>query len=815
MRLLVLAACFWAGTVSAQQHMDTTSITADTAALPPANDVVSRVKQAVQGGAARNLQEYREGRIRIRQGELIEQMKRTLEQAKIYLKKSAGNAGLAAEIEETAASLAIVKDGVFTNKGSNQTQRNLTVSAAILAELYQSALHRQQALNRYTSDLIGFKDRIDSLSVDSALYFFPGDSAALVKYVQKLAVVVREVRPIDSSLKLATANAQNLQLRLDPLVFEIRSALEDIEIYRQDLSGKTFRREFSNIWGPVAFSRPLEEIMRFSWAKEALLLRFYVTDNGGRFLVLLLVIVASCIFLRSLKRQLAAGGLLTGDHKEQLVVRYPLLSAALISISIFQFMFQSPPFIINYVLWVVSAVCLAFIFSRFITGFWMSFWIVMITLFVLAGADNFILQASRTERYFMLALQLAGILYTGYILSSKHRHDLREKNILYFIAFVCAMESVALAFNVYGRHNLSKTFMVSGYAGVLIAILFLWTVRLINEGLGLAAMIYKHPDRRLFYLNFSRVGQKVPALFYVLLVVGWFILVGRNFYGFKLLADPLNNFLSDQRTLGHYEFSINTILVFVLILVCAAFLSRLISFFAAEPAGHQEKAGKMGLGNWILLIRIFIFSLGLFLAFAATGIPLDRITIILGALGVGIGLGLQGLVNNLVSGLIIAFEKQVSVGDLIEINGKLATMKSIGFRSSVVTSIDGACIIIPNGQLLQQDLVNWTMGRNVRRVDIIVGVAYGTDLPRVIGLLRPLLEKDERILHFPVPSVLAKSFDDSSVNIELVFWVRHISEWRQVNSEMIQAIHALFKAEGVVIPFPQRDVHIQPPPGKE
>ncbi len=813
----MLAVCCIPGMAMAQQRADSTTLPADTttAPAPPAGDLASRIQQAVKGGAARNLQEFREGRLRMRQDVLIEQMKRTLEQAKIYLKKSADTTQVAADIENTRASLAIVKDGVFTNKGSNQTQRNLAVSAAILSELYTNAIRRQQALNRYTSDLIGFKDRIDSLSIDSALYFFPSDSATLVKYIQKLVVVTREVHPIDSSLKLATAQAQNLQLQLDPLVFEIRSALEDIELYRQDLSGKTFRREFNNLWGPVMFTRPLPEIARFSWAKEALLLRFYVGDNGGRFLLLLALIAASYVFLRSLKRQLAIAGLLTGNHAEQLVVRYPLPSAMLIVISIFQFMFHSPPFIISYVLWIVCAVCLCFIFRGFITRFWMGFWLIMIALFVLAGADNFILQASRAERYAMLCLQLTGAIYTAYVLTSKHRQTLREKNILYFIAFVCAMETIALAFNLYGRYNLSKTFMVSGYAGCIVAIFFLWTARLINEGLGLAATVYKHPERRLFYLNFSRVGQKVPGLFYVLLVIGWFILVGRNFYGFRLLADPLNNFLSDQRTLGHYEFSINSILIFVLILVCATFLSRLISFFATEPAGHTERPGRMGLGNWILLIRIFIFSLGLFLAFAATGIPLDRITIILGALGVGIGLGLQGLVNNLVSGLIIAFEKQVSVGDLIEINGKLATMKSIGFRSSVVTSIDGACIIIPNGALLQQDLVNWTLGRNIRRVDIIVGVAYGTDLSRVISLLRPLVEKDERILQYPAPSVLAKAFDDSSVNIELVYWVRHISEWRQVNSDMIQAIHALFKAEGVVIPFPQRDLYIKESPGKE
>jgi small-conductance mechanosensitive channel len=139
--------------------------------------------------------------------------------------------------------------------------------------------------------------------------------------------------------------------------------------------------------------------------------------------------------------------------------------------------------------------------------------------------------------------------------------------------------------------------------------------------------------------------------------------------------------------------------------------SKIVSFFATDarirPGGDERRAG---LGSWLLLIRITIISLGLFLAVAATGAPLDRITIILGALSVGVGLGLQALVNNLVSGLIIAFEKPVNVGDSVEIGGRSGMIKSIGFRSSILSTVDGAEVIIPNGDLLNAHLVNWSLG---------------------------------------------------------------------------------------------------------
>ena len=355
---------------------------------------------------------------------------------------------------------------------------------------------------------------------------------------------------------------------------------------------------------------------------------------------------------------------------------------------------------------------------------------------------------------------------------------------------------------------------MSGYCNVIIGILFLWTVRLTNEALSLASRVNSKQERKLFYINFELVGEKSSPLFYFLLVVGWFILFGRNFYVFKLVTEPLKNFFVTERTIGNYSFTINNILLFFLIMSLTVLASKAVSFFASDkhPA-HASVEGnknrKAGIGSWILLIRIVIISIGLFLGLAATGIPLDRITIILGALGVGIGLGLQTVVNNLVSGLIIAFEKPVNVGDLVDVAGQSGTMKSIGFRSSIIANNDGADVIIPNGDLLNAHLVNWTLGGSRRRVEIIVGVAYGTDLEATKKLLSDLLNNDDRILKFPAPVVLAKEFSNSSINMQSFFWVRNINELATVKSDLVSAIDVSFKKNGIEIPFPQQDLYIR------
>jgi small-conductance mechanosensitive channel len=149
---------------------------------------------------------------------------------------------------------------------------------------------------------------------------------------------------------------------------------------------------------------------------------------------------------------------------------------------------------------------------------------------------------------------------------------------------------------------------------------------------------------------------------------------------------------------------------------------------------------------------------------------------------------------------------------LIEINGKPGVMKSIGFRSSVVNMYEGASIIIPNGDLLGQQLVNWTMGKG-KKVTLRVGVAYGTDLKRTILLVKEILNNDKRILSYPVSRVLPKDFAESSIDLEVAFWVHNFLELPFVKGDIISQIDVLFKREGIVIAFPQRDLHIKS--GKE
>ena len=772
------------------------------------------VKKVMQEGYIRSKADYNRTKELYHRENLIDEMTITLQQAKNYLRNVPDTSEVNQEINEIHKRANIAVDGIFVKQGMSQTYRNLTTASRLLRELLDRAEERQKSLENYRKDLVSFKISYDSLNADSLLYLFSEDSAAIMKQLTNIVVLANQVKPIDSLLRSTLDGLEELKFPMFRMVSVMRTNLEQIENYQRDLSANLFRREVYNIWDDLKTARPFPEIARISASKGWLVLSYYVEARKGKITFMILLLILATLFIRALKHRQIEAGNYAPNEEGQLVLKIPVLSAYIIVVSIVQFIFDDPPFIFRSLLWITSGIALTVVFWRFIIRFWMTMWLLVLFVFVLSVADNLILQASRPERLGILAVSIAGIMIGLYFLNSGRLNELRERYIIHFMRLMIVLELVAVVTNLYGRYNFTKSVFVAGYAGVIIGIIFLWTVRLINESLALASKSYTRPDRKLFYINFRKVGGKVPAYFYVLLVIGWFIQVGGNFYAYKQVTTPLSEFLLSERTLGDYTFSVKSILVFLIILVVAALLSKLVSYFSpdvyhTEGVAEDKKNSRLKMGSWILLIRIFIISMGLFLAFAAAGIPVDRITIILGALGVGIGLGLQALVNNLVSGLIIAFEKPVNVGDIVEIDGKPGVMKSIGFRSSTIVMVDGAQVVIPNGDLLNSRLINWSAGQGNRRVELLVGVAYGTDLEKTRSLLLKIMQENERVLKVPPPMVLVQEFKDSSIEFRCNFWVGNFMEWAIVKSKLIRTVVTSFRENGIEIPFPQRDLYIK------
>jgi small-conductance mechanosensitive channel len=771
----------------------------------------NRVKAIMEKGAKESQQDFERERTEIRQQQLINELEKNTLKAKAYLKHRLDTLSISRDLNLIEKWTITAGIGVFSETSNTHSYRNLVTTSKILHELLDRVTIIRQRIDLYEKELGNFRFIADSLNADPAIYRIPEDSASIMEFLGKYSYMAQGLHPVDSILTATISGLNKLQARINYLLYQINGDVEELDVIQRKASHTFFSQHFPYFLVKDPGEGSLNQSVAMSSQKTNLLLWFYSRHHIGKFFLLLLLSIASFFFLYSLKRTQAPGD--KQDATGRLVLRYPYLSGLFLVLNLFQFIFPDPPFAFNMFFWFGSAVLLAIIFAGFIDKFWMRFWLAMIVLFVLSSASNLLLQSSLFERVAVLLTSVVGAIISLLVLLSAERKKLREKLILLFVGLAFVLQVLAIIANLTGRFNLAKALSVCAYCNVIIGICFLWTVRLINEGLTLAASVYVKQSPALFYVNFRKVGNKAPVLLYLLLIVGWLILLGRNFYEFRLISEPLKDFLSAERTVGDYSFSISKIFIFFGIMALAVISSRITSYFASDKHLSQPSTGgkKAGLGSWLLLVRVIIISAGLFLALAASGFPLDRITILVGALGVGVGLGLQGLVNNLVSGLIIAFDRPVNVGDFIEVSGHAGTVKSVGFRSSVLSAVSGGDVVIPNGDLLNSHLINWTLGGNKRQMEVAIGVAYGSDLKQVKSLLLDLFRGEERVLEYPAPVVLFDAFGNSAINTRLLFWVKDYRNALTVKSEMIIRIEKIFEEKGIDIPFPQHQIYIKDP----
>ena len=209
------------------------------------------------------------------------------------------------------------------------------------------------------------------------------------------------------------------------------------------------------------------------------------------------------------------------------------------------------------------------------------------------------------------------------------------------------------------------------------------------------------------------------------------------------------------------------------------------------------------------LVHYVLIFAGFLLAFVALGFEFTKLTIMLSALGVGIGFGLQSVVNNFVSGLILLFERPVRVGDTIELEGRWAEIKKIGLRATTVQTLDQADVIIPNADLIANQVTNWTLSNRRVRLTIPVGVAYGSDVPLVMEILMECANENSMVVKTFTPQVLFLSFGESTLDFELRVWVLDADYRLKAISELHQAIDRRFREAKIEIAFPQRDLHLR------
>ncbi len=274
-------------------------------------------------------------------------------------------------------------------------------------------------------------------------------------------------------------------------------------------------------------------------------------------------------------------------------------------------------------------------------------------------------------------------------------------------------------------------------------------------------------------------------------------------------AEAITGLLSARATLGSQRLTLGVVLLAAALLGVAYVVSWMLQTLLTENVMARRNLDAGVTISITRLLHYALVTLGYLAALVVLGVDLSKMTLLASALGVGIGFGLQTIVNNFVCGLILLLERPVRVGDTIEIGGVWVKIAKIGLRSTTVRTADQADMIVPNSDLVTNQVTNWTLTDRHARTTIPVGVAYGSNVDLVMQTLKACALAHPQVLQHPEPQILFQSFGDSALNFELRTWVKDVDNRLQVTSDLNRDIDRRFHEAGIEIPFPQRDLHVR------
>ena len=415
----------------------------------------------------------------------------------------------------------------------------------------------------------------------------------------------------------------------------------------------------------------------------------------------------------------------------------------------------------------------------------------------------------------LMLLVLAVIAVLTCLLSTREEHTKAAEKPTAWLRTIgfsgrlfAALLVIGVVANVVGSVGLA-TFVTDGIMYAFFGFIFLFLAVQVLQGVVRITLMTDAANRISIIRSRSNNIQSVLfRLIQSIAMISWVYVVLTGF----LIIDPVVTFIEDglvsEISVGELSLSPKDVLFFVLVIWLSLKLSQFICFVleaVALPRMHLPRGAPAAI---LTLTHYAVMVVGVLFALSAAGFDMGRVTIIFGALGVGVGFGLQNVVNNFLSGLILLFERPIKIGDVIEINNDLAVVKHIALRSSTVRTYDGAMLIVPNANLISAVVINWTYGTDKQRVEIPVGVAYGTDPSTVIELLIAIAKKHSDVSDTPEPKAIFLGFGDSSLDFELRVWVP-VSTRMTIISDLLVAITAALAEAGIEIPFPQRDLHVR------
>jgi small-conductance mechanosensitive channel len=537
---------------------------------------------------------------------------------------------------------------------------------------------------------------------------------------------------------------------------------------------------------------------RISWPG----MDFFVAEA---WVIILQIIVALGIALGVRRR----GQQLQEMAKWRFVANRPYAAGLTFAVSILSVLYGPLPAAWRLVLWAVAGISL----SRLASGITADVWkrrsiyglaavVILDQLFAVIGLPQTLL------RVYIFVVTLMGFFFFLWR-AFKTARDGSPALIAWVTRLAALVMLVVFIAEIIGQTD----FAMQVFAAVnrsVIFVLFGWVLVTMTGG-GLELIVKSPVFQKISFLNkhATVIMQRMMLLVHILIWTFIFSNILVDWGLFNIPSEAIQGFLALGFTVGEKKITVALVLTAVAILYGSFVVSWAIQTVLMEEVLRRRQVERGVRMSMARLVHYVLVLVGFMIALSALGFDLKNITILGGALGIGIGFGLQTVVSNFVCGLILLFERPLKVGDVIDLGNQMGQVKKLGLRATVVQTFDQAEVVVPNTDLISNQVTNWTLADRRMRFTIPVGVAYGSDIELVMKTLAAIAEENTMVLKDPAPQVLFTSLGDSSLDFEFRIWLKDFSDRRQVQSELLVEIDRRFRELDIEIPFPQSDLHLR------
>ncbi len=774
---LIATFFYWAGMSAAEEEAKT----AKAPQFPGIAELVPRYSELTERAAATSKQ--------LQELEDTARVQARIEEIKTEVQSTATKIGALNQIAEwNTDRLLGFRDRLSRQKDASEKQLEaLTERLASLEEIRQQWHTEQQFWKEWlgflnTGDVAVPQDTFRNAqeTIGGLLNRLSGTSGPLVALQKEL------IQQKDESIRLIK--------QMDQTLSGIRQ-----EVFRKNarsFANKEFYGQFNGeLWAALkqGLTRGLEVDPGF------------FSRQGWLALVQILLVVAMALFVTKQRDR-------AKDTPEwQYVLRHPWATGIFTSVAGLSWLYHDPPHTWRLLLWLLAAASFSVLISGLVRNPLKRLTIYLLaTLFVGTLALKIMALPVPLYRIYVALVSLLGLLLL-FVISRKELQAKKPTASGFMVTLrVGALTLlVTLLTQFAGYTALSFHLIESSVTSVFIVLLAAMVLRLgrgaIDYFLVHSVAVRKQLARSLTkelsikLKNFLQVVVIAWTGFYLLLLWG----------AYDSVKQTWTRLIGVTVSLGEVRITVGMLLFAGLVIYATILLSLAIRAFLESkvfPRQHFDRGVRDAISK---LLHYFLIFIGFLLAMSLAGIEMKNFAVLAGAFGIGIGFGLQNIVNNFVSGIILLFERPVKVGDLLVLDGEWGTVKRIGLRSTIIETLDQSEIIVPNSQIIQEKVTNWTLSTSISRIVVPVGVAYGSDVPLVLRILLEAAGNHPLTLPEPKSSAIFTGFGESSLDFELRLWIADVTQRLPVKSEILQHIDRRFREEGVEIPFPQRDLHLR------